>query len=63
MLVLIEASAKPNVVAIRSKAGPHFGLQARIRRSAKLSTIMPSLVSGGGLRRQARLLKSFAPAT
>jgi hypothetical protein len=26
MLVLIEASAKPNVVAIRSKAGPlHLG--------------------------------------
>ena len=48
----LEASAKPNVVAIRSKAGPPSssaepGLQARIRRSAKLSTIMPLFVRAG----------------
>ena len=31
------------------------GLQARIRRSAKLSTIMPSFVRGGGPRRQVQI--------
>ena len=32
-----------------------LGLQARIRRSAKLSTIMPSFVRGGGPRRQVQI--------
>ena len=56
MLVLIEASAKPNafdpIQGWTPSSSAELGLQARIRRSAKLSTIMPSFVRGGGPRRQ-----------